>query len=118
QAVSEQVISALHLAPFMLGRNWGTTESWGTAQYQLLTNHATTVQENAKRMVEWLRNLELSLHGVPVVCHHQFSPHRKIDEVGSARAEALRTKTGLELLDRNLLSAEEFGMMYLPRETV
>ncbi|MFH1744513.1 MAG: hypothetical protein ABIH23_36375, partial [bacterium] len=66
QAVSEQVISALHLAPFMLGRNWGTTESWGTAQYQLLTNHATTVQENAKRMVEWLRNLELSLHGVPV----------------------------------------------------
>ena len=29
QAITEQVISALHLAPFMIGRNWGTTQTWG-----------------------------------------------------------------------------------------
>jgi hypothetical protein len=118
QAVSEQVISALHLAPFMVGRNWGTTESWGTAQYQLLTNHAVTVQESAKRMVEWLRNLELSLHGIPVICHHQFSPHRKLDEFGAARAEALKIKTGLELMDRKILSGEEFAQFYLPKASL
>ncbi len=113
QAISEQVISALHLAPFMLGRNWGTTESWGTAQYQLLTNHARTVQENAKRMIEWLRNLELSLHGIPVLCRHEFSPHRKLDELGAARAESVRVKTGLELLDRDILTTEEFSSLYV-----
>ena len=113
QAISEQVISALHLAPFMLGRNWGTTESWGTAQYQLLTNHAVTVQESARRMVEWLRNLELSLHGISVVCHHEFKPHRRLDEFAAARAEALKIKTGLELLDRNLISEEQLATLYL-----
>lgn len=115
QAISEQVISALHLAPFMLGRNWGTTESWGTAQYQLLTNHAVTVQQSAKRMVEWLRNLELSLQGLSVVCHHEFRPHRRLDEFGAVRAETLRIKTGLELLDRNLLSKEQFTQLCLPK---
>ncbi len=113
QAVSEQVISALHLAPFMLGRNWGTTETWGASQYQLLTNHATTVQQSAKRMVEWLRNLELALYGIPVTCRHEFSPHKKLDEFGTARAESLRVKTGLELLDRKLISQEEFSTNYL-----
>jgi len=113
QAISEQVISALHLAPFMLGRNWGTTESWGTAQYELLTNHAGTVQQNAKRMIEWLRNLELALQGIPVTCRHEFSPHRKIDELGAARAQSIRIKTGLELLDRELLTAEEFSSAYM-----
>jgi len=52
QAVSEQVVSALHLAPFMLGRNWGTTESWGSAQYELLVSNAVSVQRGAKRMCE------------------------------------------------------------------
>ncbi len=55
QAITEQVISGLHLAPFMIGRNWGTTQSWGLAQYSLMVNNAVSVQRGAKRMCEWLR---------------------------------------------------------------
>jgi len=64
-------------------------------------------------MVEWLRNLELALHDIPVTCRHEFSPHKKPDEFGAARAESLRIKTGLQLLDRKVISQEEFTTNYL-----
>jgi len=103
QAIGEQVISALHLAPFMIGRNWGTTESWGTAQYQLLTNNARTVQEGAKRLAEWLRNLELTLQGSPLTVRHHFAPHHHLDADGRAQALQTTADTLVTLADKGLL---------------
>ena len=105
QAIGEQVISALHLAPFMLGRNWGTTESWGTAQYQLLTNNAKTVQEGAKRLAEWLRNLELILHGFPATVTHYFAPHHYLDIYDRARAFKTSSETLIQLTEKGLLDS-------------
>lgn len=106
QAVSEQVISALHLAPFMIGRNWGTTETWGSAQYQLLTNNARSVQEGAKRLAEWLRNLELILHSSPCCVSHHFTPHHHLDAADRARAFQTGTKTIITLLEKGLIDDE------------
>ncbi len=103
QAISEQVISALHLAPFMIGRNWGTTQSWGTAQYQLLTNNAKTVQEGAKRLAEWIRNLELILHGSPITVTHHFAPHHHLDVYDRARAFKTSADTLISLSKQGLL---------------
>ncbi|HPP01072.1 MAG TPA: hypothetical protein PLX83_10785 [bacterium] len=105
RAIGEQVISALHLAPFMLGRNWGTTESWGTAQYQLLTNNARTVQEGAKRLAEWLRNLELALQGSPLSVRHHFAPHHHLDADGRARALQTTANTLVALAEKGLLDS-------------
>jgi len=107
QVISEQVISALHLAPFMIGRNWGTTQSWGTAQYQLLTNNARTVQEGAKRLAEWLRNLELLLHGSTVKVAHHFAPHHHLDMFDRARSVKTLARMLLELKEQDILSAQE-----------
>lgn len=96
-AISEQVISALHLAPFMIGRNWGTTQSWGTAQYQLITNNARTVQEGARRLAGWLRNLELTLQGSPLRVTHHFAPHHHIDIAERAQAFERLAHTYLSL---------------------
>ncbi len=105
QAIGEQVISALHLAPFMIGRNWGTTQSWGTAQYQLLTNNAKTVQEGAKRLAEWIRNLELILHRSPITVMHQFAPHHHLDVYDRARAFKTSAETLIALAKHGLLDA-------------
>lgn len=106
QAISEQVVSALHLAPFLLGRNWGTTESWGRAQYRLVTNNARSVQRGAKRLCEWLRNLEIALAGLPVQVRHHFEPHDSLDQIEAAQAEATRVQTAFALFDRGLLDRE------------
>jgi hypothetical protein len=106
RAIGEQVISALHLAPFMIGRNWGTTQSWGTAQYQLLTNNARTVQEGAKRLADWLRNLELILWGLPLKATHQFAPHHHLDAFDRARAFQTSTRTLLDLSEKGMIEPE------------
>ncbi|MGC9327600.1 MAG: hypothetical protein ACP5I1_08195, partial [Candidatus Hinthialibacter sp.] len=106
QAIGEQVVSALHLAPFMIGRNWGTTESWGTAQYHLLTNNARTVQEGAKRLADWLRNLELILNGLPLRAEHQFAPHHHVDGGERAKAFQISARTLMELSEKGMLEPE------------
>ena len=106
QAIGEQVVSALHLAPFMLGRNWGTTESWGAAQYDLLINNAVSVQRGAKRMCEWLRNLELSLAGIPVSSTHHFEPHNDWRAKEKAETFSTRAKAYIELLQAGLVTPE------------
>ena len=98
QAISEQVISALHMAPFMIGRNWGTTQTWGTAQYQLLTNNARSVQK-AKCPAEWLRNLELILQGFSSKSY-TTSLHHHIDSVDRACAFRTSASTFIELSEK------------------
>lgn len=105
QAISEQVISALHLAPFMIGRNWGTTQSWGNAQYQLICNNARSVQRGAARLAEWLCNLELALQGSPVTVQRQFAPHHHLDIAERAQAYRLYTQSLLKLAQEGVLDS-------------
>lgn len=107
QAISEQVVAGLHLAPFMIGRNWGSTESWGAAQHDLLTSNAVSVQRGAKRMAEWIRNLELALRGSPVTTRHEFAPHSRMDVLDRARAQAARAETALKLYEQGFLDKSD-----------
>ncbi|MBI1388106.1 MAG: phage portal protein [bacterium] len=106
QAVSEQVVSALHLAPFMIGRNWGTTESWGAAQYQLVVNNARTVQEGGRQLAGWLMNLELALHGSPVRAETHFAPHHHVDLTQRAKAFEAFSRALVSLRDNGLLAPD------------
>ncbi|MBZ0254909.1 phage portal protein [bacterium] len=102
QAIGEQVVSALHLAPFMIGRNWGSTESWGSAQYQLIVNNARSVQNGAKRLADWLMNLELALNGSVVKAEAKFAPHHHIDLYDRARSFQTLSETVLMLQEKGL----------------
>lgn len=107
QAITEQVISGMHLAPFMIGRNWGTTQSWGIAQYRLMVNNAATVQRGAKRMCEWLRNLELALAGSGVKSEHHFESHGSLNDGDQAKAFESRAKSLLSLHEKGLVGDEK-----------
>ena len=106
QAIGEQVVSALHLAPFMIGRNWGTTQSWGGAQYQLIVNNARSVQNGAKRLADWLMNLELALHGSPVKAESRFAPHHHIDLFDRVRSFQTMSETLTMLQEKGLYDAD------------
>jgi hypothetical protein len=107
EAIAQQVIAGLHLAPFMIGRNYGTTQSWGLAQYRLMVNNAVSVQRGAKRMCEWLRNLELALAGSGVRSEHHFETHHGLDVIDQARAFESRTKALMELWREGLIGDDQ-----------
>jgi len=107
ETISEQVVSALHLAPFMIGRNYGTTQSWARAQYDLMVNNAASVQRAAARLVDWIANIELALKGSPVRAHCRFSPHTSWNDVDEARAESIRLQSLVKMNEIGLIDKEE-----------
>ena len=60
KAVEEQVITGMHLMPILVGRNYGTTETYGTAQYEIINRQVASVNRAVKRLLERLYNFELS----------------------------------------------------------
>jgi hypothetical protein len=97
---------ALHRA-ILIGRNYGTTESWARAQYELMVNNAASVQRAAARLVEWIVNLELACKGSPVRAKCRFAAHSAWNDVDEARAQSLRLQTLLKLKDAGLLSEDQ-----------
>ena len=93
KAIEEQVISGLHLAPFMIGRNYGTTQTWGAAQYELILRNARSVQVAAAHFCEWLRNFELALRGEQVRTRHHFKANKSIDILMEAQADSIRVNS-------------------------
>ena len=107
ETISEQVVSALHLAPFLIGRNYGTTQSWARSQYDLMVNNAASVQRAAARLVEWIVNLELALKGSPVRAACRFAPHSSWNGIDDARAQSIRLQTLLTMKEQGLLSQDQ-----------
>jgi len=107
ETISEQVVSSLHLAPFLIGRNYGTTQAWARAQYDLMVNNASSVQRAAARLVEWIVNLELAMSGSPVRARCRFAPHSAWNDIDEARAQALRLNTLLKLKEAGLITDDQ-----------
>lgn len=63
EQVLEDVIMALKLFPWVLGRSHGTTMNWVGAQYNLLMQEVDSIQASATALADWLRSTELKLRG-------------------------------------------------------
>lgn len=107
ETISEQVVSALHLAPFLIGRNYGTTQSWARSQYDLMVNNAASVQRAAARLVEWIVNLELALKASPVRARCRFAAHSSWNDIDDARAQSIRLQSLLTMKEQGLLSQDQ-----------
>ncbi len=107
ETISEQVVSALHLAPFLIGRNYGTTQSWARSQYDLMVNNAASVQRAAARLVEWIVNLELALKSSPVRASCRFAQHTSWNDIDDARAQSIRLQSLLTMKEQGLLSQDQ-----------
>jgi hypothetical protein len=107
ETISKQVVSALHLAPFLIGRNYGTTQSWARSQYDLMVNNAASVQRTAARLVEWMVNLELALKASPVRASCHFTPHTSWNDIDDARAQSIRLQSLLTMKEQGLLTQDQ-----------
>lgn len=115
KAVTEQIISGMKLAPFMVGKNYGTTETWGAAQYDLMVRNAGMVQRGCKRMIEWIHNLELMLKGSPIRAELHFDTQTTPGMQAAAQSRSMEITAIMSLVDEGIIdqstAARELGYM-------
>lgn len=107
KAVEEQMITGMHMMPVLMGRNYGSTETYGTAQFEVVNRQVETVNRRVKKLLERLFNLELSLHGVDARAEVVMKSNRTVDILKEARARSEEIDSTLRLLDGGLITLEE-----------
>lgn len=111
KAVEEQVITAMHLMPILLGRNYGTTETYGTAQYEIINRQVRTVNQNVKRILERLYNFELSLMWGEARVKVHMRTNRTADVLKEATARNHEIDNALRLRAEGLIDTAQAAMM-------
>ena len=107
KAVEEQVITGMHLMPILLGRNYGTTETYGTAQFEIITRQVTAVNRSIKRMLEQLYNFELALMWGSARAKVHMRSHRTADIVREAEARHREIQNAILLRDAGFTTHDE-----------
>ncbi|MCX8066001.1 MAG: hypothetical protein N3G21_12665 [Candidatus Hydrogenedentes bacterium] len=107
RAIEEQIITGTHLMPILLGRNYGTTETYGTVQYEIINRQVDAINLKIARGLERIYNLELSLAGINVKVRVIPKSNRSSEVLKQAYAEANRFNLLLKMFELGVLSKEE-----------
>ena len=59
--MEEQVITGLHMMPVLMGRNYGSTETYGTAQFEVVNRQVETVNRGVGAALERMYNARAAL---------------------------------------------------------
>ncbi len=97
KAVEEQVITGMHLMPILLGRNYGTTETYGTAQFEIVNRQVEAVNRSVKRILERLYNFELALMWGSARARVRMRGNRTVDVLKEATARGREIDNALKL---------------------
>lgn len=103
KAVEEQVITGMHLMPILLGRNYGTTETYGTAQFEIITRQVEAVNRSVKRLLERLYNFELALMWGEARARVHMRANRTVDLLKQAQARRQDIDNAVRLRDEGFL---------------
>jgi hypothetical protein len=103
KAVEEQVITGMHLMPILLGRNYGTTETYGTAQFEIVNRQVEAVNRSVKRILERLYNFELSLMWGEARARVNMRSNRTVDVLKEAMARSREIANATALRDAGFL---------------
>jgi len=107
KAVEEQVITGMHLMPILLGRNYGTTETYGTAQFEIVNRHVEAVNRSVKRILERLYNFELALMWGEAQARVNMRSNRTVDVLKEASAREKEIGNVLALKNAKLMDDAE-----------
>lgn len=107
RAMVEDVIAGCHLAPFMLGYSYGTTQTWAKFKYEMVGRQISTLQRAASRFCEWIAGIELALAGVDATVRHVFDNRLEFDRRERFEADRSQTELVLRQLDAGLLTIEQ-----------
>lgn len=106
KAIEEQVITGMHLMPVLMGRNYGTTETYGTAQYEIVNRQVEAVNRNVKRILERIYNFELALMWGEARAKVNMRTNRTVDVLKEAEARAKEIDNALRLQEAGFLTRE------------
>lgn len=107
KAIEEQVITGMHLMPILLGRNYGTTETYGTAQFEIINRHVEAVNRQVKRILERLYNFELALMWGQARAKVKMRSNRTVDVMREATARGKEIENALKLKEAGLITQEQ-----------
>jgi hypothetical protein len=107
KALMEDICCGVHLDPFMLGYSYGTTQNWAQFKYEMVLRNAVSIQRYAKRFIEWIRNIELALWGLPLTCEHHFDNRKAFGMLEQRKAEQIHLDNIIKKKEKGLITEEE-----------
>jgi hypothetical protein len=111
KAVEEQIITGMHLMPILMGRNYGTTETYGTAQFEIINRQVEAVNRSVKRMLERVYNFELGLMWGEARARVHLRNNKTVDVLKAAQARREEIENALTLHDAGLITREGAKVM-------
>ncbi|MFA6240983.1 MAG: hypothetical protein WC655_08645 [Candidatus Hydrogenedentales bacterium] len=103
KAIEEQVITGMHLMPILLGRNYGTTETYGTAQFEIVNRQVEAVNRSVKRILERLYAFELALMWGSASVRVAMRGNRTVDLLKEASARTREIANAVTLRNEGFL---------------
>ncbi len=107
KAVEEQVITGMHMMPVLMGRNYGSTETYGTAQFEVVNRQVQTVNRHVGAMLTRIFNIELALRGISARAEVSLRGNRTVDILKEATARGREIENVLRLFEAGLIGREE-----------
>jgi hypothetical protein len=111
KAIEEQVITGMHLMPILLGRNYGTTETYGTAQFEIINRQVEGVNRSLKRILERLYNFELALMWGRAEARVHMRTNRTVDVLKEAEARGKEIANAIALRDAGFVDGARAGKL-------
>jgi hypothetical protein len=103
KALIEDICAGVHLDPLILGYSYGPSRSWAQFKYELILRNVVSIQRGAERFLEWVRNIELALWGLPVECVHHFDNRKFFGMLEQREAERIHLE--------NIIRKKEAGFV-------
>jgi hypothetical protein len=107
KALVEDICAGVHLDPFMLGYSYGPTRSWAQFKYELILRNVVSIQRLAKRFMEWIRNIELALWGIPLECVHHFDNRKFFGMLEQREAEKIHLENIIRKKEAGFISEDQ-----------
>jgi hypothetical protein len=103
KALVEDICAGVHLDPLILGYSYGPARSWAQFKYELILRNVISIQRCAKSFLEWIRNIELALWGLPLECIHHFDNRKFFGMLEQRKAERVHLE--------NIIRKKEAGFI-------
>lgn len=107
KAMIEDIAAGLHLDPFMLGYSYGTTQSWAGFKLELVQKQVISLQRVAQRFLEWVRNIELALHGLSLTAEQIFENESGVGKLDKVQAQRIELENVIRKQKEGYISFEE-----------
>jgi hypothetical protein len=107
KSVLEDICAGVHLDPFMLGYSYGPPYNWAQIKYELIQRNVVSIQSSAKRFMEWIRNIELALRGIPLQSEHHFDNRKTFGLLEKRKTEQIHIDNVIRKMEAGFVDQDQ-----------